>query len=199
MLVAIRGTELTTMAISHRMDSLPLRVLRYVLLDAFDDARGLLRRSQDNEAFRRYLRRRRLYVIPLAAVIVAASLAFTGATVVFIARAGTLLAFLAMMIAPLVLIASLSVQSHVLLSWIEGRSLEKTLGHRAARAPGPFGRWFMRKFRIDMGPFPRVPWVPALLFVIAPLAMLAGISITAAATLVAVQISAAILYARLDR
>jgi len=187
------------MAISHQMDSLPLRVLRYVLLDAVDDARGLLRRSQDNEAFRRYLKARKLHVIPLAVVIAVGSLAFTGASVVFIARAGTLLAFVGMLVAPLVLIASISVQSHVLLSWIEGRSLEKSLGHRAARRPGRLGKWLMRKFRIDMGPFPRVPWVPAVLFVFAPLAMLASVSVAAAATLVVLQILVAALYARLDR
>ena len=158
-----------------------------------------MHRLRDNKAFQRYLRDRKLYVIPLAAAAALASLALTGAIVVFIARAGTLLAFVAMMLAPFVLIASLSVQAHVLLSWIEGRSLEKALGHRAARVPGPIGRWLMQKFRIDMGPAPRVPWIPALAFVILPLAVLAGVAAPVAATLIAFQILAAVLYARLDR
>lgn len=187
------------MAIPHQNDSLAPRILRFVLLDAVDDARSLLRRLRGNKVFQRYLEQRKLYVVPLAAAAALASLALTGAIVVFIARAGTLLAFVAMMLAPFVLIASLSVQAHVLLSWIEGRSLEKALGHSTARARGPVARWLKRKFRIDMGPFPRVPWIPAVAFVIAPLAILAGVAAPVAATLVAVQVLAAVLYARLDR
>jgi len=60
MLDAITGMDIAPMAITHQTDSLPLRILRFVLLDAIDDARGLLRRLNENRAFQRYLQTRKL-------------------------------------------------------------------------------------------------------------------------------------------
>lgn len=180
-------------------DSLPQRVLRYALLDPIEDTRAVLRRSQNNEAFRQYLLERRLHALLLVVGIVLASLAFTGAAAVSIMRAGTLLAVLAALVtAPILLIASLWVQARVLLSWLEGRSLAKLQEHRRPRHRGPIGRWFVRRFRIDMGPFPQVPPIPALLFFLLPAAMLARVTAPVAAGLFAFQIVAAIVYARRD-
>jgi len=179
--------------------SLPLRILRYALLDPIDDARELLRRLQSNEMFQRYLRERSLHALPLAAGVVLASLALSGGAMVFIMRAGNLLALAAtIVVTPLVLVGSVWVQAHVLLSWLEGRSLAKFQEHRRARDRGPIGRWVARRFRIDMGPLPRVPWIPAVVFFLLPAAMLAGVAAPVAAGLVAFQIVAAIVYARRD-
>ncbi len=180
-------------------DSLPLRILRYALLDPIDDARDILRRLQNNEAFRHYLRKRRLRALPLVVGIVLTSLASSAAAPVFIMRAGTLLVVLAaIVIALIVLVASFSVQAHVLLSWLEGRSLAKLQERHRPLDRGPIGRWLVRRFRIDMGPFPQVPWIPALVFVLLPAAMLARVAAPVAAGLVAFQIVAAIIYARLE-
>ncbi len=180
-------------------DSLPQRILRYALLDPIEDTRAVLRRSQNNEAFRQYLLERRLHALLLVVGIVLASLAFTGAAAVSIMRAGTLLAVLAALVtAPILLIASLWVQARVLLSWLEGRSLAKLQEHRRPRHRGPIGRWFVRSFRIDMGPFPQVPPIPALLFFLLPAAMLSRVAAPVAAGLFAFQIVAAIVYARRD-
>jgi hypothetical protein len=195
MLDALQRTGLTVMT----KDPLPLRVLRYALLDPIDDARDILRRLQNNEAFQHYLRKRRLHLLPLAVGIVLASLACTGAAMVFFMRAGTLLALAAtIVIAPIVLIGSFSVQAHALLSWLEGRSLAKLQERRRPRHRGPIGRWLVRSFRIDMGPLPQVPWIPALVFFLLPVAMLARVAAPVAAGLVAFQILAAIIYARRD-
>ncbi|MGB5081416.1 MAG: hypothetical protein WBO23_11815, partial [Burkholderiales bacterium] len=195
MLDALPKTGSTMMA----EGSLPLRILRYALLDPIDDARDILRRLQNNEMFQRYLRERWLHALPLVAGIVLAGLASSGAAVVFIMRAGTLLAVLAtMVIVPIVLIASVWVQAHVLLSWLEGRSLAKLQERRRARERGPIGRWVARRFRIDLGPLPRVPWIPAAVFFLLPAAMLASVAAPVAAALVAFQIVAAIMYARRD-
>jgi hypothetical protein len=119
--------------------------------------------------------------------------------VMFIMRANTLLALVTtIVIAPIVLIGSVWVQAHVLLSWLEGRSLAKLQEHRRAHDRGPIGRWVARRYRIDMGPLPQVPWIPALVFFALPAAMLARVSAPVAAGFAAFQIAAAIIYARRD-
>ncbi|HZF18350.1 MAG TPA: hypothetical protein VE008_01450 [Burkholderiales bacterium] len=179
-------------------DSLQFRVLRYALLDPIDAARDILRRCQNNEAFQHYLRKRVLRALPLVVGIVLTSLACCAAAVFFSLR-GTLLALVAMvLVAPIVLIASFSVQAYVLLSWLEGRSLAKLQEHRRPRHHGPIGQWLARRYRIDMGPLPQVPWIPALLFFLLPAAMLVQVAPRVAAGLAVFQIVAAIFYARRD-
>jgi hypothetical protein len=179
-------------------DSLQFRVLRYALLDPIDDAREILRRLQNNEAFQHYLRKRALRALPLVVGIVLTSLASCAAAVFFSLR-GTLLALVAMvLVAPIVLIASFSVQAYVLLSWLEGRSLAKLQEHRRPRHLGPIGQWLARSYRIDMGPLPQVPWIPALVFFLLPAAMLAKVAAQFAVGLAVFQIIAAIFYARRD-
>jgi hypothetical protein len=179
-------------------DPLQLRILRYALLDPIDDARAILQRLQSNEAFQHYLRKRALRALPLVVGIVLTSLA-TCAAAVFFSLRGTLLALVAMVVvAPVVLIASFSVQAYVLLSWLEGRSLAKLQEHRRPRHHGPIGQWLVRSYRIDMGPFPQVPWIPALVFFLLPAAILAKVAAPYAAGLAVFQIVAAVFYARRD-
>jgi hypothetical protein len=179
--------------------SLPLRILRTALLDPIDDALNILRRLQSNEMFQRYLRERSLYALPLAAGVVLAGLALTGGAMAFIMRANSLLALTAtIVVTPIVLVGSVLVQAYVLLSWLEGRSLAKLQEHRRACERGPVSRWLARRFRIDLGPLPKVPWIPALAFFVLPAAMLTAVSAPVAAGLAAFQIVAAIIYARRD-
>src|SRR5882672_9686106 len=178
---------------------LRLRILRYALLDPFDDARDILRRLQNNEAFRHYLRKRTLRALPLVVGIVLTSLASSAGAAFFFLRANTLLGLAAtIVVAPIVLIASFSVQAYALLSWLEGRSLAKLQEHRRPRHRGPIGQWLARSYRIDMGPLPRVPWIPALVFFLLPAAILAQVAAPVAAALAAFQIVAAVIYARRD-
>jgi ABC-type multidrug transport system fused ATPase/permease subunit len=179
--------------------SLQLRILRYALLDPINDAREILRRLQNNEAFQHYLRKRVLRALPLVVGIVFTSLAFCAAALVFFLRAGALFALAGMIVvAPIVLIASFAVQAYVLLSWLEGRSLAKIQEHRRPRHHGPIGQWLVRSYRIDMGPLPQVPWIPGLVFFLLPAAMLAQVAASSAAWLAVFQIVAAIFYARRD-
>jgi len=195
MLDSLPKTGLTVMA----EGSLPLRILRFALLDPIDDAHDILRRLQSNERFQRYLRERWLHALPLAAGVALAGLALSGGAMAFILRPGTLLALMATIVfVPIVLAGSVLVQAYVLLSWLEGRSLAKLQEHRRARDRGPIGRWVARRFRIDMGPPPRVPWIPALAFFVLPAAMLARVAAPIAAGLVVFQVVAAIIFARRD-
>jgi len=178
---------------------LQLRILRYALLDPIDDARAILRRLQNNEAFQHYLRKRTLRALPLVVGIVLTSLACCAAALFFFLRAGPLLALVAMIVvAPIVLIASFAVQAYVLLSWLEGRALAKLQEHRRPRHHGPIGQWLARRCRIDMGPLPRVPWIPALVFFLLPAAILAQVAAPFATGLATLQIVSAIFYARRD-
>ena len=174
------------------------RILRTALLDPIDDARNILRRLQSNEMFQRYLLERSLYVLPLAAGVVITGLALAGGTVTFLMNRGTLLALVMIVFTPIVLVGSVLVQAYVLLSWLEGRSLAKLQEHRRARERGPISRWVARSFRIDPGPPPRVPWVPAVVLFVLPAAMLAGVAALVAAGLVVFQTVAAIIYATRD-
>jgi hypothetical protein len=180
-------------------DPLQLRILRYALLDPIDDALDILRRLQNNEAFQHYLRKRTLRALPLVVGIVLTSLASCAAAVFFFLRAGAFLGLAAtIVVAPVVLIAGFSVQAYVLLSWFEGRALAKLQEHRRPRHRGPIGQWLARSYRIDMGPVPRVPWIPALVFFLLPAALLAQVSAPFAAGLAVFQIAAAVFYARRD-
>src|SRR6267142_828761 len=178
---------------------LQLRILRYTLLGPIDDARHILRRLQNNEAFQHYLRRRTLRALPLVVGILLTSLACSAAVMFLFFRAGILLVLAAtIFVAPIVLIASFSVQAYVLLSWLEGRALAKLQEHHRPRHRGPIGQWLVRSYRIDMGPLPQVPWIPALVFFLVPAAILAQVAAPLAAGLAAFQIVAAIFYARRD-
>jgi len=195
MLDALPGTDLTVMA----NDSLQMRTLRYTLLDPIDQSLQLLRRSQNNKELQRYLRERWLFALPLVVGIVLSSLALTVAALTFVAGAGAFLGLLAtIMLAPIVLVASLAVQAHLLLSWIEGRSLAKLLGRRDPRERGPIGTWLARNFRLDLRPLPQVPWIPALVFFVLPVLMLFRVATLTAVALLVFQFIAAIIFALRD-
>jgi len=195
MLDALPGTDLTVMA----NDSRQMRTLRYTLLDPIDQSLQLLRRSQNNKEFQSYLRERWLFALPLVVGIVLSSLALTVAALTFVAGAGAFLGFLATIIlAPIVLVASLAVQAHLLLSWIEGRLLAKLLGRRDPRERGPIGAWLARNFRVDLRPLPQVPWVPALVFFVLPVLMLFRVATLTAVALLVFQFVAAIVFALRD-
>lgn len=179
--------------------TLQQRILRTALLDPIGDARALLRRLQSNETFQHYLRERSLYALPLVAGIAMVGLALAGGAMAFILGAGTLLAVVTMtVLVPIVLVGSVLVQAYVLLSWLEGRSLAKLQEHRRARDRGPAARWIAQRLRIDMGPAPRVPWIPALALFVLPAAMLVSVAPAIAAGLAVFQLAAAVVYARRD-
>jgi hypothetical protein len=117
----------------------------------------------------------------------------------FIVRAGTVLALVTMTVfVPIVLVGSFLVQAYVLLSWLEGRSLAKIQEQRRARDRGPVARWIAQRLRIDLGPPPRVPWIPALVLFVLPAAMLVSVAPAIAAGLAVLLLVATIIYARRD-
>lgn len=143
------------------------------------EARNLAQRFQEGELFRRYVVKRRWRVAPLGLLILMTSIACAAATIVFFAHLASLLALPGIVLAPVVLFASLFVQAFVLFSWLENRALARARG----RAVQP----------------PDVPWGLAAVALVLPLAILAFAAPAAALALIALQVTGPLLYAHLDR
>lgn len=150
----------------------------------FRDAHGLFTRLQENEAFRRYLRKRLRLVLPAGALFALVSVACAAATAISLADLSTWLTLPGFLLAPAVLVGSLFVQGLVFLSWLERRALARALGHRP---------------RDGMGELPPVPWGLAALVVFLPLLLLATLAPVVAVALVAAAALVPLLYVRLDR
>ncbi len=174
--------------------------VRYLPVETLTEARNLVGRLQESDAFRQYLASRMRLVIPALVLFLAISLPCTAASVVFVAGArSSLLALLALLFAPVVLIGSLLVQLYVFFAWLEGRALARALPHSPKPAHGPVSGWLARRLNIDLGAAPRIPWGLAAIFVAAPLAMLAWVSAKFALPLIALALLLPLLYARFDR
>ncbi len=186
------------MAVPHEEGSAQERFGRH-LLGTFNDALALVERFREVDGFRRYVLGRLHLVIPALALILLAGFACAMAIVLLLLGPRSLLALLGLLLAPLVLIGSLFVQLYVFFAWLEERALALSLGHRTGAAPGKFAAWTKQKLGADLGRMPPVPWVLALVFVLAPLAVLTQLAPKGAALLIVLLVLAPILYARFDR
>lgn len=169
------------------------------LLGPLDDAVGLARRYRDLDAFRDYLGERARLVLPAGLLIVVTAVALGLTPVMLLVGTQAFSALAGLLLAPVMLVGSLFVLALVFFSWLEERSLARTLGHRTGRAPGPVARWLKKKLRADLGRAPRVPWLMAAVFVGLPFAALATQAPAIAATLALLLAALPVLYARLDR
>jgi hypothetical protein len=166
---------------------------------ALNDAVNLAHRLKEGAVFRNYLAKRLALVVPLALVVVAASIACTAATVLYIAGVRSFLLLLAIFVIPVVLAGSLFVQAYVLLSWLEGRALAKAFPHRKRPPPGPVAAFIKRRLGADMGEAPQVPWLLAAVALGVPLVLFLLLSPTYGLATIALLILAPVVYARLDR
>jgi len=169
------------------------------LLGTVNDALALAQRFREVDGLRRYVRGRLRLVIPALVLILLTGFACAMATVMLLLGPRPLLALLGLLLAPVVLAGSLFVQLYVFFAWLEERALVRSLGHRTGPAPGKFAAWTERKLGADLGRMPRVPWVLAAVFVLAPIAVLTQLAPKAAALLIVLLVLWPILYARLDR
>ncbi len=187
------------MASRDREDQLQELIGQYLPTETLSEARNLVHRFQEGEAFKLYVLRRLWLVIPVGLVIVLVSLACAAAIVLFLAGGGSWLALPAFVLAPFILIGSLFVQSYVFFSWLESRALAQAFRRRSRPAQGTFARWLAKKTGADMGTLPPVPWILAAVVLLAPLAMLAFAAPKAALLLVPLALLTPILYALFDR
>lgn len=148
------------------------------------DARNLMERLREGEAFRSHLQERLRLVLPACAVLVLLALACAAATAVFFANLSTWLTLPGFLLAPVVLVGSSYTMGLVFLSWLERRALALALGHVPRGA---------------MGELANVPWPLAATILGVPFAMLLSLWPLLAVPLAAAAALVPLLYVRLDR
>ena len=171
-------------------------IVRFLPLETLSNAQALAHRFKEVDGIRYYVHQRKRLVLTAILVMVLIAIACAIGVVVFLADRHSLLTLLGILLLPVVLIGSLLVQAYVFFSWIEGRALERELGHRHRAAPGATAIWLSRNLSLDMGPFPPVPWVLAVVFLIIPLAFLAATWLSFALVVVSLGIAMPVVYAR---
>ena len=199
MLAICNGQEVTRMAAPNRRTPLQDWIERLLPLQTLSDAQDLAIRYKKVEGLQIYVRERKRLVIPAVVLIVIISIACAAGVVVFLAETYSLLVLPALLLAPVILVASLFVQMYVFFYWLENRALAQALGHRPKAARGVLAAWLLKKLGVDMGTPPPVPWILAAVVLFAPLVMLAFVELTAVLVLIVVAILMPILFARFDR
>ena len=168
------------------------------LLGPLEDAMALASRYRDVDAFRDYIGQRAHLVIPALVLIGVTAFACGLAPVMALVGVRVVSALAGLLLAPVMLIGSLFVLGLVFFSWLEERSLVRSLGRRTARERKAM-RWIRKKLGADLGRPPRVPWLHAAVFVALPLALLLSVAPVIAAILLALLVAAPLAFARLDR
>ena len=173
-------------------------IVRFLPLRTLKNAQDLAQRFREVEGFRRYVQERTELVIAATLVIAFISMACAVGEVVFLADRHSLLALLGILLLPVVLAGSFFVMAYVFFAWIEGRALARELGHRHRPPPSAAAAWLSKKFGLDMGPFPPVPWLLAALVLFVPLALLAVAWLGAALAVILLGVVVPVLYAKFD-
>ena len=173
------------------------QIAQTFFLNPVNEGMGLVRRYQDGQGFRTYVKARMPLLVPVGLLIAFTSLALTAGTVLYLGGTRSMLVLFAMLLVPFVLAGSFVVQAYVFASWLESRALAKAL-HRKPRPAGPITAR-LRRAGIDLGTMPPVPWVLAALFVALPLAMLFQVAPKFAALLVFLHVVAPLAFARFER
>ena len=186
------------MAISIREGFVEHWVGRFLSLRTLTNAQDLVGRFREVEGLRLYVQERQALVVAATLIIVLMSFACAVGVVVFLADRHSLLALLGILLLPVALAGSFFVLAYVFFSWIEGRALARELGHRHRPPPGASALWLSKKFGLDMGPFPPVPWFLAALFLFVPLALLAAAWLSAALVVILLGILVPVVYAKFD-
>jgi hypothetical protein len=161
-------------------------------MDILVEAPNLLRRYQKGDAFRRYVDDRAPLVVAVAVVFLMFSLATTAGAVVSIGGTHSFLVLLMLVAAPFLLAATFLTLFFMFFSWLENRSLMLTLARVKKPARRPGGRGLLAGL-------PPIPWLLVVLFVAAPLTLLATLSLAAAVLMLFLAGGAPVAYAFLER
>lgn len=100
-------------------------------MDILTETQNLWQRFQRGGAFRTYLERRLKLVVPALAVFLAYSVATTAGTVITLGGTRSILVFVGLVSAPLILVGSLYVLLFVFFLWLENRAI----AHATHRVP----------------------------------------------------------------
>lgn len=169
------------------------------LLGPLEDALALARRYREVDAFHEYVGTRRRLVIPALVLIAVIAVACGLAPVMALVSTRPIAALAGLLLAPVMLAGSGFVLALVFFSWLEERSLARSLGHRSGPRETKSARWIRTYLGADLGRLPRVPWVLAAAFLALPFAMLLHQAPAAASILLGLLLAAPLVYARLER
>jgi hypothetical protein len=100
-------------------------------MDILTETQNLWQRFQRGGAFRTYLEKRLRLVIPALAIFVAYSVATTAGTVITLGGTRSILVFVGLVSAPVILLGSLYVLLFVFFLWLENRAI----AHATHRVP----------------------------------------------------------------
>jgi len=175
------------------------QIVRLLLTDALEDALALRRRIQEVEPLNLYVHERMPAILVALLILFLISLGCLMGIFTLLPDMHWLFVLPILLLLPVILTGSLLVQVYVFFSWIEGRSMERALASRHKASRGPVANWVQQKLKVDLGPFPSVPWFLSTIFVLAPLVMLAYTWLPAAAAFIALAILMPVLYALYDR
>jgi len=169
------------------------------LTDPMKDALNLASRFQQSELFRRYVTQRMWLVVPAAVLLAVTSVALAFGIVLYVGGTRPLMVLLSLLLAPFVLVGSLAVQAYMFMSWLEGRALAHSLGHRVGKSRGKLAALIYKHLEADLGSAPPTPWLFVGVFIALPfLALFLSAPKLALAVAVA-QVVAPIAYARFDK
>ena len=163
-------------------------------MDIFNEALNLVRRYEKGDAFRNHVRERMNLVAPAMVLCALISLALCIGILAQMDHGG-FLAFVAMVVLPVVLIGSALLQIYLLFSWLELRALQPMLHHGPAPAGGP--AWLAR-LRRQLGKAPPIPWIPVGLLLVLPLLLLGSAAPKMAALVMVLAVAMPVAYAHLD-
>ena len=173
--------------------------MRFIITDALDEARSLLRRFQEVDSFNTYVHERMPVILVAMLIMFFISIGCAMGIVTLLPDMHWVFVLPMLLLLPLVLAGSLFVQIYVFFSWIEGRSMERALASRRKAPRGVIAAWLQNKLKLDLGPFPSIPWIPAAVLFLAPMLMLASSWRSAAVSFVVLGTLVPIAYAILDR
>ena len=143
-------------------------------MDILHEAPNLLQRYKHGSAFRRYVHNRVPLIAAALVVFLMVSTATTAAMVVFLGGTSEIRVLACLILAPAVLIGSFFVQIFIFFSWLEQRAMKRS-------------------------GLPAVPWVLALVFLVAPFFVLALVSIKVAVTILLLAILTPVAYSLFDQ
>ena len=187
------------MTTESRIELLRNPVVRLLFTNTLDDASALLQRFQEVDSFNTYVHERIPIVLIAMLIMFFISLGCVMGIVTLLPDMHWIFVLPMLILLPAVLAGSLFVQVYVFLSWIEGRSMERALAPRHRAPRNAIAVWLQTRLKLDPGPFPSVPWIPAAVFLFVPLLMLASSWRNAAIAFVMIGILMPLAYALLDR
>ena len=175
------------------------QLLAQQLLGPLDDAMALARRYREVDAFHDYVQDRARLVIPALLLIAVVAIACGLSPVMALVGTRPIAALAGLLLAPILLAGSGFVLALMFFSWLEERSLARSLGRRTGPRETKAARWIRKKLGADLGRPPRVPWALAAVFLGLPFAMLFNLVPQVAVILLVLLLAAPFVYARLER